>query len=398
MTAAEAPPAAGPATAGQVAARRRRRSRGVLLALLALLALLVVGVALALLRPTTRSDYLDPDSAGQQGTRALVAITRAHGTPVTVVRSVSAAADRMRANPDAVLVVARSERLVPNDLATLRGLPGDRLLIEPTGDALDALAPGVKAAGVSWATPQPGCALPAAVSAGAVSFPGSTLYTAPADATSCYFSLGKPNLVRVTTGDGTTTVLGSGAPLTNARLTDAGDAALGMNLLSERAGVVWLMPGLPPAGSGARTSFTGLVPFGVKLAVLQIVIAVALVALWRARRLGPVVAEALPVVVRSAEAVEGRARLYRARQAADRAAQALRAGALERLTRRLGMPASAASDPAMAAEVVAAIAAHTGRDPALIGSALYGPPPTDDAGLVRLAGFLDELERQVRDS
>lgn len=397
MTTVEAPQAAAaaePATAGQVAGRRWRRSRGVLFAVLALA---VVGVLLALLSPATRSDYLDPASAGRQGTRALVAVTRAHGTPVTVVRSASAAAGRMRVNPDAVLVVARSDRLVPNDLATLRGLPGDRLLVEPTTDTLTALAPGVTAAGTSWATPEPGCALPAATAAGPVAFTGSTLYTAPAGATSCYLSLGKPALVRLPSGQGSTTVLGSGAPLTNERLTDAGDAALGMNLLSTRSGVIWLMPDLPPAGSGTQKSFTDLVPFGVKLAVLQIMIAVVLVALWRARRLGPVVAEALPVVVRSAEAVEGRARLYHARRAADRAAQALRAGALERLVRRLGMPASAAADPAMAAEIVAALAAHTGRDQALIGSTLYGPPPADDAGLVRLAGFLDELERQVRD-
>lgn len=396
MTAVDAPPAAAePATAGQVARRRWRASRGVLFTLLALL---FIGVLLALLRPTTRADYLDPDSAGRQGTRALVAITRAHGTPVTVVRSVSAAAGRMRANPDAVLVVARSERLVPADLTTLRGLPGGRLLLEPTTGALSALAPGVTAAGTTWATPAPGCALPAAVAAGSVPFTGSTVYTAPAGSMSCYLSLGRPTLVQVPAGGGTTTILGSGAPLTNERLTDAGDAALGMNLLSTRSRVVWLMPGLPAAGSGAHKSFTDLVPFGVKLAVLQIVVAVVLVALWRARRLGPVVAEALPVVVRSAEAVEGRARLYRARRAADRAAQALRAGTLERLTGRLGMPASAAADPALAGEIVAAVAAHTGQDPALIGSALYGPPPADDAGLVRLAGFLDELERQVRDS
>jgi hypothetical protein len=122
------------------------------------------------------------------------------------------------------------------------------------------------------------------------------------------------------------------------------------------------------------------------------------VALWRARRLGPVVVEPLPVVVRSAEAVEGRARLYRSRRACDRAALALRTGALERLTALLGMPRSAATDPAMAAEIIAGIAAHTGQAQATIGAALYGPPPVDDTGLVRLAGYLDELERQVRNS
>ena len=394
-TALQASPVSGPDTAGQVARRRWRRSRGILIAVLALVAL---GVVLAMLRPRVRSEYLDPESPSQQGTQALAEIVRQHGTPVTVVRSTSVAADRMRSRPDAVLVVARSERLTPADLATLRSLPGDRLLVSPTTDALQALAPGVAQAGPSWSTSEPGCSLPAARSAGDVGFTDSQVYTAPAGATSCYLSDGRPNLVRLSVNGPTVTVLGSGHPFTNEQLPENGNAALGMNLVGARSNAVWLMPGLPPPGSGAQKSFGELVPFGVKLAALQAVIAVLLMALWRSRRLGPIVVEPLPVVVRSAEAIEGRARLYRARRAGDRAAQALRAGALERLTRLLGIPGSAAADPAQAGEIVAAIAAHTGYEQAVIGAALYGPPPVDDAALVRLAGVLDDLERQVRHS
>jgi hypothetical protein len=394
-TTPEAPPqTTTPDSAGHVARRRWRRSRGILVAILALV---IIGVVLAALRPRQRAEFLDPDSPGQQGARALAEITRQHGTPVTVARSTSAAADEMRAHPDAVLVIARSERLLPGDLSTLRTLPGDRLLIEPTGDTLEALAPGVVPAAASSGTFAPDCSLPAALNAGDVGMADSRVYNAPAGATKCYLSAGRPNLVQLPAIGSTVTVLGSGDPFTNERLAEDGNAALGMNLLGARSSAVWLLPDPPPPGSG-RKSFTSLVPFGVKLAVLQTFIAVALVALWRSRRLGPVVVEPLPVVVRSAEAVEGRARLYRSRRAADRAAMALRAGALERLTALLGMPKSAAADPAMATEIIAGIAAHTGQAQAAIGAALYGPPPMDDAGLVRLAGYLDELERQVRNS
>jgi hypothetical protein len=391
----QAPPSSGPATAGQVARRRWRRSRGIIIAVLALV---VLGVVLAALRPRVRAEYLDPESPGQQGTRALAEITRQHGTPVTVVRGASAAADQMRAHPDAVLVIARSERLLPADLGTLQSLPGDRLLIAPTTDTLQALAPGVDRTGGAAGTLSPGCSLPAATYAGPVGFTGSEVYTAPAKATKCYLSDGEPNLVQLAVNGSTVTVLGSGDPLTNERLGENGNAALGMNLVGARPSAVWLLPDPPPPGGGGQKSFGDLVPFGVKLAVLQALVAVVLVALWRSRRLGPVVVEPLPVIVRSAEAVEGRARLYRARRAGDRAAQALRAGALERLTRLLGMPTSAAADPRMASEIVAAVAAHTGQDQAVIGAALYGPPPVDDAELVRLAGFLDDLERRVRTS
>ncbi|GAA4607111.1 DUF4350 domain-containing protein [Actinoallomurus liliacearum] len=395
MTTLQAPPVGEPATAGQVARRRWQRSRGILVAVLALL---VLGVLLALMRPRTGSETLDPDSPGQQGARALAEITRQHGTPVTVVHTAADAAERLRAQPDAVLVVVRSERLVAADLTALRGAPGDRLLVTPSSETLNALAPGVEAGGAAWGTPEPDCTLPAAAYAGNADFLGATTYTAPGEATKCYLSGDEAGLVQLPVAGATVTVLGSSRLLTNEHLAEHGNAALAMNLIGSRSGAVWLMPDLPAPGSGGHKSFFELVPFGVRLGLLQVVIAVVLVALWRSRRLGPVVVEPLPVVVRSAETVEGRARLYRSRRAADRAAEALRAGALERLTALLGMPRSAASDPAMAAEIVAAVAAHTGREQAVVGAALYGPPPVDDAGLVSLAGVLDDLERLVRNS
>ena len=361
--------------------------------LAAVLALVAIGVGLAALAPRTQGTYLDPDSPAQQGTRALVEITRQHGTPVTVVHSAAAAALRMTTDPNALLVIVRPERLVASDLTTLSGLPGDQLLVEPDDNALQRLAPGVSMDGGADQTLAPDCALPAATLAGSVGFTNALTYDAPATATRCYSIDGHPALVQIPVGGPTVTVLGSGEPLTNARLAENGNASLGMNLLGSRPSVVWLMPGLPQPGTGGQKSFFQLVPFGTKLAVLQIFVAVILIALWRARRLGPVVAESLPVIVRSAEAVEGRARLYRSRRAHGRAADALRGGALERLKRLLGMPGSVGQR-----ELLGALAARTNHDEAVIGYALYGPPPADDAELVRLANFLDDLERQVRQS
>ena len=118
--------------------------------------------------------------------------------------------------------------------------------------------------------------------------------------------------------------------------------------------------------------------------------AVAILALWRARRLGPVVTEPLPVVVRASEAVEGRSRLYRAARARGTAAEALRAGTRDRVVRRLGL----ATDSGRAA-VVDAVTARTGRDPAELDALLYGAAPGDDAALVRLAGDLSALEQSL---
>ncbi|WP_433390286.1 DUF4350 domain-containing protein [Micromonospora sp. KLBMP9576] len=122
----------------------------------------------------------------------------------------------------------------------------------------------------------------------------------------------------------------------------------------------------------------------------QLAVAALLAALWRARRLGPPAPEPLPVTVRSAETVLGRARLYERAGARDAAAQTLRAAALNRLTPRLHLPPSAPT-----ADVAAAVAARTGDDPGWADEVLHGPAPETDRDLLDLARALDRLTRTV---
>jgi hypothetical protein len=366
--------------------------------LFALLALVVVAIGLAALRPSGSAQDLDPESPSPDGTRALAEILRQRGTPVHVSRRAEDAA--RHAGPGTVLVITRPERLTDADVRRLQGVRGDLLLVEPTRDVLRGLAPGVERAGSTYAEiGTPDCNTRETALAGRVFFDHSHTYALPSGGTGCYEADGLYRLVQTRSGDRTITVLGSAATLTNDMLDEEGNAALGMNLAGARSSVVWLIPDKPEPGSGSEEeSVTDLLPFGVKLFVLQLLIAVVLVALWRSRRLGPVVAETLPVVVRSAETVEGRARLYRAHRARGRAADALRAGARQRLVPLLGLPRSAAEDPASAQEIVAAVAQRTTYDEAMVGVALYGPEPADDGQLVGLTDLLDDLERQVRHS
>jgi len=103
--------------------------------------------------------------------------------------------------------------------------------------------------------------------------------------------------------------------------------------------------------------------------------------------------------VRASETTEGRARLYSARRARDRAAAALRSGLVDRLRPGLGLGPDAAPDA-----VVAAVSARCSHSPQQVHALLYGDPAEedpftrDDAGLVRLADELDRLEREVRQS
>jgi hypothetical protein len=382
-------------SAGQVAARRWRASRGVLAVILAIV---LLALGLTALRPSRTTQDLDPESPSAGGSRALAQILQQRGTPVRVSRRASDAVER--ATADTTLIITRSERLTGADVARLRDVRGDVLLVEPSRVLLAALAPGVQQGGRSFEeVGGPGCGLRAATLAGRVGFGESETYVIPPGGTGCYRTEETARLVQVRSGPRTITVLGSGDPLANETLDDEGNAALVMNLAGARSEAVWLVPDLPEPGSGTEDRSLGdLLPFGVRLFFLQLVIAVLLVALWRARRLGPVVAEALPVVVRSAETVEGRSRLYRAHQARGSAAEALRAGARERLVPLLGLPRSAAEAPGSAREIVTAVAQRTTHDEAMVGVALYGPEPADDGQLVGLSDLLDDLERQVRHS
>jgi hypothetical protein len=153
--------------------------------------------------------------------------------------------------------------------------------------------------------------------------------------------------------------------------------------------VVWLLPGTDTAGPGAA-SIWDLFPSGTYRVFWWLIAIGALVAVWRARRLGGVVTEPLPVVVRSAEVVEGHGRLYQRAGARDRAAAALRTAAAHRLGHRLGLPKGAGAE-----QVGLAVATLTARPPAEVVGLLAGPAPADDATLLRLAHELDTLEAAV---
>lgn len=120
-----------------------------------------------------------------------------------------------------------------------------------------------------------------------------------------------------------------------------------------------------------------------------------LAAIWRARRLGPLVAERLPVAIRASESTEGRARLYRRANARDRAADSLRAATRTRIAPLIGVSPRDAHSPVTLIPAVSARLSTTGS---VLQAVLFGPVPSDDAALVQLADQLDTLEREVRTS
>jgi hypothetical protein len=120
---------------------------------------------------------------------------------------------------------------------------------------------------------------------------------------------------------------------------------------------------------------------------LQFLIAAALLVWWRARRRGTVVGEPRPVEVAADELLAGQAGLYRRSGDHAHIADVLRAATVRRLRRALGTGTSPE-------ELTAAVAARIGTDPAVVGSALYGPVP-DASALELVAAQLEWIEAEV---
>jgi hypothetical protein len=119
-----------------------------------------------------------------------------------------------------------------------------------------------------------------------------------------------------------------------------------------------------------------------------LVVALAAIA-WRGRRLGPLVFEPLPVVVKAVETAEGRARMYHDSHAIDQARDNLRAGTLVRLAGKLRVGPGATAD-----SVIEAVSRLTGRPPADVRE-LLNHRPGSESRLVAWAQELNNLEKEV---
>lgn len=386
--------------------------------------------------------YLSPVSAEQVGGKALANLLTARG--VTVERYTNSPdAIREATQGDATLFIPAPGYVWPGYYSDLAVLPRKTrvVLIAPSNYTLSLAGLPVELIGDRWApgTVPPDCDLPEAAAAGAATALVNRYAAAGLPARhSCYDG----GLLSFGSDDGNRTggrldVIGAAEPFTNDRLGDAGNAALTVGLLSAHPKLIWLdlhdterpppvpdvpgeedgdYPGDDGDSSGGGDSSRGgdssggedgeatdgsqadeqqdawpllriLPPWMVAL-LAQLLLAAVLCALWQGRRLGVPVAEPLPVVVRSAETVEGRARLYQRARARGTALAALRAGALRRLVPALDLPTDAPADT-----IVASLAARTGWPADRVRDTLYGTEPDDDATLEHAVAALDHLVR-----
>lgn len=393
------------------------RARGLLLAVLLLV---VAGITLAAIQSGDQHGRLDPRSADPQGSRATAELLKDRGVSVSVVTTLEQVT--AATGPDTTLLVTAPNLLTSYQHAELRATTavseGRTVLVAAGPRSAYGLAPGVRVEPSGPVTSlAPRCALAAARNAGTADMGGFRYATEAPDATACYPAKGLATLLVVQQNpSGDTVLLGSPDLLYNERLDQQGNASLALQLLGSRPHLVWYLPSLddPSAaiadtgsgngdenddnstsGESSESSFIALIPSGWLWGTLQLAFAAVLAAIWRARRLGPLVTERLPVAIRASESTEGRARLYRRANARDRAAASLRSATRIRIAPLLGVsPREAHSPDALLPAVAARLTTADGD----LSTLLFGPAPDDDAALVLLTDQLDALEREVRTS
>jgi hypothetical protein len=374
---------------------RLRANRGVI----AVAALVLLGALLLALAQSSRTvGLLDPDATDPSGSHAVAALLADQGVTVVRVTTAQAAVDALARATDPTLVIAPTAPLSERMLATVRGAhPKYAVLLQPDDATLAAYAPWARSSGFRVLTDEvpADCDWYVAEAAGPLPQGGATYATDRTDLSSCWGG----GVVDTARGGGgeVVTLVGLAGALTNQHLADSGNAAMALGALGRAHTLVWWLPSSADPlqfDPGSDIGIGDLVPTWVRWALVQLAITVLVVVWWRARRLGRVVVEPLPVVVRATESVEGRARLYRRGHARGRAADALRSASLARLRTRLALPRTAGVDV-----VVAAVSARTGRPGADVAALLAsGGSPLDDAGLTGLADALDALENEVRRS
>lgn len=220
--------------------------------------------------------------------------------------------------------------------------------------------------------------------------------------TSCYGDGEHAIVVRRTIGDGEVVVLASPDLLTNQTMGAPppdepvgpvrGNAVIAQRLLAPDlpggARLAVVTEGAAPIADGTRT-VTDHMSWGVKLGLLQLVIAFGYLTVSRARRHGRVVTEEAPVDIAGSAFVQAVGGLLERQGDCARVAEILRDGECRALARRLGVPPTISRS-----ELAAVVAARTERDTAAVERLLTGPV-VDESGLVELTRELDSLRQEA---
>lgn len=344
------------------------------------------------LSPKGSAVPLSIHNAGPDGARAVSQILARHGVEIHDAGSYEAAMAALQAGSSPTLLLYdRNGFLEGPRLLNLLASAEKVVVVSPRLQTLSDLDAGIRQAGVvpdGVPVLEPGCSLADPEAAGPVSGKSGFLYDG---GTSCYRPAGSAAGLLAVSGGGRLTVLGSAALLSNGQLDSLGHAALAIRTLGPSPDLVWYLPTLEDLEAGGNpASLDELAPDWVRFLGPWLALVAVAAIIWRGRRLGPLVFEPLPVVVKAAETAEGRARLYHDSRAVDQARENLRAGTLARLSGHLRLGAGTTADQVIeTAAQLLGMPAHGIRG-------LVNEHPRTEARLVAWSRELETLEKEVK--
>ncbi|MCW2833244.1 MAG: Secreted protein [Nocardioides sp.] len=363
------------------------RNRSMVLIGLGTLTALIVAALLSG-GPRTGADH-DPENPGSRGSQALARVLEQEGVRVDIVRSAAALEEQTLDPATTVLVTS------PSNLGTSTA---DRL-VEAARDStlvVAGAAPGtVEALGVDApvALRSVEGARPAdCTDTGLGNFEGIDIEVdqAASYATSAGCFASESGWI-VASADEGLILLGAPGILENDQVLRADNAAAALRLLGQQPRVVWYVPSLGDLVGDDGVSLRSLLPPWLTPATWLVGLAVLALIWWRARRLGALAVEPLPVSVRSLETTEARGRLYRSASAREHAADVLRRSTRDSVASHLRLPPSDVD--VLVRDVSARLDRATTDIDALIGD--RAPSPGSDDELIRLAAALAELDTEV---
>jgi len=358
-----------------------------------IVALVIVLVGVLVTGTASNVDRLAADNPGPAGAQALVEVLRQQGVDVTVTGSLEASREAIDDPAETtVFFWDRDVMLDDEQSAEAATLADTVVLLDPGFATLDAVAPQVAQAGFTDGIANAECSVFAATQAGTIETEGGGFRILDDDATTtgCFPNDDVYSLVRIDDGSRVVSVLGAETALSNDIIDERGNAALALNLLGENEHLIWYIPTIADVAGGVPPTLGELSPPWVTPAILTLILGGIAAAFWRGRRFGPLIVENLPVVVRSSETMQGRARLYQNNSARLHALDSLRIGTVSRLATACGLSRTASVD-----DVVASVANVTSSELSGIRRLLLEAEPRSDRELVELSDALLELERTV---
>lgn len=335
---------------------------------------------------------LDPNGTGPDGTKGLVLLLREYGATVTV--------DRGLPGPGVTTALVLRDQLDPARRRALAAWvrAGGRLVVADPSSPLQVGAPTHVGNGLTEADLHPTGPCPALglddverLSVG----PSLLLRAAPGQAAITCYPAGAGGgedagfVVAANLGAGRVVGVGGAGAWINARLDQEDNAALALDLLAPGAADHVDVLVASPAGSGTKSVLDLLNP-RLKSAAIELLVAFAVLAWWRGRRLGRPIPSRDPVTVPGSEIVVAVGDLLARTHNRDAAARQLRDATRRWLGERLGVGPRAT--PEQVADVAAGRAGWT-REAVL---ALLGDVPLpDEQSLVALARSLAQLREEV---